>query len=112
MLAVIGLGNAVQCCGKEMKQVDFKSGDEGKEKHLPMVSRTSTTLYIDIGEHEHPMVEEHSINFIYLRTNKGGHLAYLSPYEPPAAAFDIGDEDPKAAYAYCNKHGMWEKSLD
>jgi superoxide reductase len=112
MLSVIGLGNDVTCCNEKMHEIVFKTMDEGKEKHLPLVSRSKSSVYVDVGENEHPMIEEHSINFIYLRTNKGGHLCYLKPGEPPATAFDIRDEEPKVAYAYCNKHGMWEKVLD
>ncbi len=111
-LTVVGLGNTASCCGAPLVEMHFGEMDEGKEKHMPMLTQSEDRVYVDVGEREHPMVEDHSISFIYLRTNRGGHLRYLSPTQAPSASFTMeDDEDLRAAYAYCNKHGMWMREV-
>ena len=111
-LTVIGLGNSASCCGAPMVEMHFTTEGEGQEKHLPILTQTEGMVYVDVGENEHPMLEDHSINFIYIRTNRGGKLRYLSPNHAPSAAFTLeDDEEVRAAYAYCNKHGMWMREV-
>jgi len=57
---------------------------------------------------EHPMVEEHSILWVYLQTNKGGQRKCLEVGNAPVVTFVLTDEKPVAAYAYCNLHGLWK----
>ena len=57
------------------------------------------------------MGEEHSILWIYLKTDKGGYRKNLSPGEAPKAVFRLSDERPVAVYAYCNLHGLWKADV-
>lgn len=59
------------------------------------------------------MVENHYIEFIALETVQGLQIKYLeSDYEAAEAVFALADDDKAVcAYAYCNLHGLWKKSL-
>ena len=58
------------------------------------------------------MTPEHRIEWIVLETNCGYLVRFLKPDEPPAAFFKLGrQEQPVAAYAFCNLHGLWKSSL-
>lgn len=81
------------------------------EKHLPVVERSGSTLTVTVGAVEHPMVDVHHIQWLYVETVQGGHIRYLHPGEAPRAVFELGDETPVAVYAYCNLHGLWTTKL-
>ena len=55
--------------------------------------------------------DKHRIMFIYLETEHGGQLRYLSADGPAEADFSVCEDKPVAAYAYCNKHGLWRIEL-
>ena len=57
------------------------------------------------------MAEEHSIQWIYLQTEKGGQRKALLPGEAPEAVFALAGDKPVAAYAYCNLHGLWKAAV-
>ena len=81
------------------------------EKHLPVVERSGSTLTVTVGAVEHPMVDVHHIQWLYVETAQGGHICYLHSGEAPRAVFELGDETPVAVYAYCNLHGLWTTKL-
>jgi superoxide reductase len=61
---------------------------------------------------EHPMIEEHYIQFIYLVTKNGAQKVCLAPGEKPVAEFALIDGDEVvAAYEFCNLHGLWVKEM-
>ena len=76
-----------------------------------LVERSGSTLTVTVGAVEHPMVDVHHIQWLYVETAQGGHIRYLHPGEAPRAAFELGDETPVAVYAYCNLHGLWTTKL-
>ena len=46
-----------------------------------------------------------------LETDQGVSLRYLNPDQPPEAVFPLlPGEKVRAAYAYCNLHGLWMAS--
>ena len=57
------------------------------------------------------MAEEHSIEWVYLQTDKGGQRKNLTPGQEPKAVFALADEKPVAVYAYCNLHGLWKAEI-
>ena len=58
------------------------------------------------------MSEDHSIQWVYLLTRQGGQRKILPVDGKPIAAFRLTDDDqPIAAYAYCNLHGLWKTEL-
>ena len=105
-------GVSVVCCGEKMKQLIPGEVDASAEKHLPVVEIKNGAVTVVIGSVNHPMTEEHSISWVYLETNKGGQRKSLAPGEAPIVKFALAeDEEPIAAYAYCNLHGLWKTSI-
>ncbi len=69
-------------------------------------------ITVKVGSVAHPMSDEHSIDWIFLETKKGGQFVKLSPQEEPVAHFVLAEQDEAcAAYAYCNLHGFWKTEL-
>ena len=110
-----GDGDNVQCCGEDMKLLHPKDTDGAKEKHVPRVTRNEGAVRVDVGEISHPMEGEHYIEWIYLKTKRGGQFVRLKAGEEPRATFGVsGDapgDVPLAVYAYCNEHGLWKTEL-
>ena len=75
------------------------SVDAAKEKHIPDVKRVGDTIEVTVGSVEHPMLEEHYIEWIALATDdKLG--------EAPKAVFAAVDSG--VVYESCNLHGIWK----
>ncbi len=105
-------GVPVVCCGEPMKELVPGATDGAFEKHVPAVSVAGNTITVKVGEAEHPMLEEHFIQFIVLETSNGFQTKYLKPGEKPEAVFVLADgEKAVAAYEYCNLHGLWVKEI-
>ena len=105
-------GVPVVCCGEPMKELVPGATDGAYEKHVPAVSLEGKTVTVKVGEVEHPMLEEHFIQFIVLETSKGFQVKYLKAGEKPEAVFILPeDEKAVAAYEYCNLHGLWVKEI-
>lgn len=103
-------GVPVICCGEPMSQMRVNSVDASAEKHIPIAKRDGDNLIVTVGEVEHPMTEQHYIEWIYLETVKGGQRKLC--VSGPRVTFALAADDmPVAAYAYCNLHGLWRKLL-
>lgn len=102
-------GVAMMCCGKPMTKLEPCSTDGAFDKHVPSVSVDGCKVNVVIGEVEHPMTEEHHIEWISIETKKGSQRKYLKPGEAPKATFILTEDDELVAtYAYCNLHGLWK----
>ncbi len=104
-------GVPMMCCGQKMTKMEPGTVDASHEKHIPVVSVDGDLVRVDIGAVAHPMVAEHSILWVYLQTDKGGHRKNLEVGAEPAVTFALYDEKPVAAYAYCNLHGLWKAEI-
>ena len=105
-------GVSVVCCGQPMKELEPGVTDAAQEKHVPTVTVEGNSIKVQVGEVEHPMLEEHFIQFIALETTNGCQIKYLKPGEKPAAEFILAEgESAIAAYEYCNLHGLWKKEI-
>ena len=100
------------CCGKYVVDIEPNTSEDGKEEyHLPCVERIDcSTIKVVIGHVAHPMTEQHYIRFVYLETEHGGQIRYLTPGQAPEAIFFTTDK-PIAVYAYCNQHGLWKTTV-
>ena len=109
---VVDKGVPLMCCGKPVELLVPNTSDGAGEKHVPVVEVNGNKVVVKVGEVEHPMVEAHYIQFIYVETNKGIMKKYLKPEESPVAMFELGeDERVIAVYEYCNLHGLWKTEL-
>lgn len=104
-------GAPLTCCGEEMQELVANSTDAATEKHVPVVTVEGDTVHVTVGSVEHPMTEAHYIQWIYLKTEKGGQRKCLTPSDKPQASFKLADDKLVAVYEYCNLHGLWVKEL-
>ena len=96
------------CCGENMKLLSVNTQDAAAEKHVPVVDRAGELVYVVVGEVEHPMLENHHIEWIALMTDLGFYVRYIRPGWPPKAHFTVAqNETILRTYAYCNMHGLW-----
>lgn len=99
------------CCGEKMTELVPNTVEASSEKHLPVVNVNGDTVEVSVGSINHPMLEEHSILWIYLETEKGGQRKSLKPNEEPKVTFKLADDKPISVFAYCNLHGLWKTEL-
>nr|WP_315024323.1 desulfoferrodoxin family protein [uncultured Aminipila sp.] len=105
-------GVPMVCCGEKMTELEANTVDASFEKHIPVVTVEGNIVTAKVGSVEHPMVEEHFIEWLYLLTSKGGQRKGLAPGEKPEAQFALVDgEKPLEVYAYCNLHGLWKTEI-
>lgn len=100
------------CCGSPMKDLTPLVEDNGKEKHVPVITVNGNTVTIKVGDTPHPMMDEHYVKWIMLETNMGEYKRYLKPGMEPTITFNLVDgEHPVSAYEYCNIHSLWSKQV-
>lgn len=111
ILATFIDGNVIpQCCNEKMHEMVPFEVDGAKEKHIPVVEIKGNEVHVKIGEVEHPMTNEHYIQFVTIVTDKGIQMKKLRPNEKAEVIFPILEgEQIKATFAYCNLHGLWKK---
>jgi superoxide reductase len=100
-------GGTLVCCGQPMKYMEENTVDAAKEKHVPVVEKVENGVLVKVGEVEHPMLQEHHIEWIEVLTENKVYRKYLKPGEKPLAVFNL-DEDIVAVREYCNLHGVWK----
>ena len=101
-------GVPMMCCGKKMTKLEAGTVEASREKHIPVASVEGDKVVVNVGSVAHPMVPEHSIEWVYLQTDKGGQRKCLKAGQEPTVTFALCDETPVAVYAYCNLHGLWK----
>ncbi len=99
------------CCGEKMERLIPNAVEAAHEKHLPCVEIDGARITVRVGSVDHPMAEEHSIQWIYLASVYGGQRKLLKPGEAPVATFALSQDLPVEAYAYCNLHGLWKTAI-
>ena len=104
-------GVPMMCCGKPMEALEPNTVEASGEKHLPAVTVEEGAVHVAIGSVEHPMVDVHFIEWVYLQTENGGQRISLKPGQEPKVTFLLGNEKPVAVFAYCNLHGLWMTEL-
>ena len=99
----------ITCCGEDVILLEANTVDAAKEKHVPVVTKNNNIVEVNIGDVDHPMTEDHYIEFVLLETNKGVRINNLNPGEKPHTSFILEeDEELLNTYAYCNLHGLWK----
>jgi len=103
------VGVPVVCCGQKMTELVPGTTDASQEKHVPVYKVEGNNVLVTIGSVEHPMQEEHHIEWIVLETKQGVQRKYLEPGQAPKAVFALTEGDEVVAvYEYCNLHGLWK----
>jgi len=99
-------GGTLTCCGQSMTLVKENTVDASKEKHIPVILKVEDGILVKVGSVEHPMTEEHHIEWIEVHTANKVYRKYLKAGEKPQAMFKV-DEDVIFVREYCNVHGLW-----
>ncbi|MBE6032835.1 MAG: desulfoferrodoxin [Firmicutes bacterium] len=109
---VKNVGVPVMCCGQKMTELVPGTTDASQEKHVPSYKVEGNKVLVTVGEVEHPMTEDHYIEWISLQTKKGNQRKVLSPGDAPSVCFTLcecDNDEVEAVYAYCNLHSLWKK---
>ena len=107
VLVLHGGAGELVCCGEAMKKMEPKHAEMATEKHVPVVEKIDGGYRVYVGSTEHPMTEEHHIEWIALCTGEQQHIQFLKPGQKPEAIFKVEGE-AAGAWEYCNLHGLWE----
>ncbi|WP_066714419.1 desulfoferrodoxin family protein [Clostridium sp. Marseille-P299] len=101
-------GAPLTCCGDNMTALVANTSDGATEKHVPVFEIDGNVVKVTVGSVEHPMLAEHHIAWIYLKTDKGTQRKKLTVGEKPYAEFALTDDETVLeVYEYCNLHGLW-----
>ena len=102
-------GVPVLCCGEKMNEIIAGSVDASTEKHLPEFKIDGNKVIVNVGNVEHPMTNEHLIEWVSIQTKQGNQRKALKAGSKPQVTFAICEDDELiAVYAYCNLHGLWK----
>ena len=84
--------------------------DGAKEKHVPVYEVEGNIVRVKVGEVEHPMLDNHYIEWIAIKTNFGNQRKVLKPGEKPEAEFALlPGEKVEKVLEHCNLHGLYAK---
>ena len=104
-------GVPVKCCGQNMTKIEPGTSDGAYEKHVPVFTVENNIVSVTVGSVEHPMLEEHYIELIVIKTAQGAQRKLLKPGDAPKATFALTDGDTlEEVYAYCNLHSLWKNA--
>lgn len=102
-------GVPVVCCGEKMNEIAANTTDAALEKHVPVYEIKDGIVKVTVGEADHPMLEEHFIQWVALETKEGKQRKILKPGQKPEVSFALTEGDEiVAVYEYCNLHGLWK----
>ena len=100
-----GKGQLV-CCGENMELLEENTKDASLEKHVPVKEVEGDKITVKIGSAEHPMDDDHYIDWIEVLVDDKVYRQNLKPGDKPVAVFNVSGNDVKAR-AYCNLHDLW-----
>ena len=101
-------GVPIVCCGENMKEIVPNTTDGANEKHVPIYEIDGNIVHVKVGEVEHPMLDEHYIQWVAIETTFGNQRKCLKPGDKPEVCFALCEgEKLVAVYEYCNLHGLW-----
>jgi len=104
-----GVGELV-CCNQPMNLLIAGSFDAALEKHVPQFQKTDQSIKVKVGEIDHPMENNHFIEWIEVITSKNNFRKFLQPNEIPKAEFSLDKEEVLEINTFCNLHGLWKST--
>jgi len=109
IVEVIHMGRGqLTCCNQTMKFCQENNIDAAKEKHVPVLEKTSEGIKVKVGRVAHPMEEKHYIEWIEVVSNGKADRQFLKPGDDPEAIFEEFKAMNVTARDYCNLHGLWK----
>lgn len=106
------LSDNEHCTDKEIKLIIPNTFEASSEKHIPEVSTINNNeIIVMVGTKNHPMDDDHFIEWIGIETDKGFMVKYLKPGDKPEAKFYLTEgEKFLNAISYCNLHSLWSRN--
>ena len=95
------------CCNQAMALYAENTTDAATEKHVPVIEKVDHGIKVTVGSVEHPMADDHLIEWIELIADGKAYRQFLKPGAAPVATFCV-DADSVAAREFCNLHGLWK----
>jgi len=96
------------CCGQPMEEMVPNTSDGAVEKHVPVFEVEGNIVRVKVGSVDHPMLDNHYIEWIAIQTNLGNQRKVLKPGEKPEAEFALlPGEKVLAVLEHCNLHGLF-----
>ena len=81
------------CCGQAMDLMEIQTEGEKAPKHAPVVEIDGDKVTVCVGEVQHPMDDDHYIQFIELTVGDEKYLKQLKPGDEPKATFIVDAAD-------------------
>lgn len=100
-------GGTLVCCGQDMRLLKAGETDAATEKHVPVIEKANGGTKVTVGSVDHPMQDDHSIEWIEIMIDGKAYRQFLNPGEKPEAFFNV-ESDNITAREYCNLHGLWK----
>jgi len=92
----------ISCCGRKLTALIVKSEDEN---HSMLVEEIEDDYYVTIN---HEMSKTHFISFVaYIACDR---VLLIKLYPEQTAELRFPKKFGDKIYAYCNKHGLWERN--
>lgn len=110
--AFIGLNSTdkttISCRGEILTAQKVGLVDAAREKHIPVLEVNGNSVKVKVGAVEHPMLNEHHISWVCLKSEKGLQFKELPAGGKPEVEFLLTPDDKAIeAYEFCNLHGVW-----
>ena len=103
-------GGRLVCCNQPMTLLEENTTDAAVEKHVPVVTAIDGGYKVAVGSVDHPMADDHYIEWIELVAGDEVYTAFLKPGQAPEAVFKI-DAAKVTAREFCNLHGHHKAEL-
>ena len=97
----------IKCCGEEMETLIPNSVDASAEKHVPTYVIEGNEIAVKLN---HPMEEEHYIEWVMLVHDNKKCTVYFEPVQEAICKFKY--IPGSTIYSYCNKHELWKKDVE
>ncbi|MDO4540150.1 MAG: desulfoferrodoxin family protein [Syntrophomonadaceae bacterium] len=102
----------LECCGEPMTELVANTVDAAQEKHVPVATVSGNTVKVEVGSVPHPMLKEHHIAWVWLKSEQGVQRKKLPVDGAPQAVFALTEDDKAVeVYEYCNLHGLWKAAV-
>ncbi|WP_299526010.1 desulfoferrodoxin family protein [uncultured Methanobrevibacter sp.] len=108
---LVGADAESKSCDTSINVLEPQTDGDKAPKHVPVVSIEGNKVIIAVGEVQHPMDDDHFIQFVELNVGDETYIKHFKPGDIPKATFtvdaDLLEANEPIAKEFCNLHGLW-----